>query len=165
MDTDTMIETEGETETKTKLDAGRQNPVQTTFEFQADDAVPFDATALYSHLLEQAEQQYPCGSTEDVVTIFEAEFASAGAVPDLVTTTVADRLIENGIADAPPGDDLKQDALVTFFVDEYTRAFAADPDGLPDPRGVSASTSRPDRDGILPQLRQRLASLLNGLEK
>lgn len=48
MDTDTMIETEGETETKTKLDAGRQNPVQTTFEFRADDAVPFDATALYT---------------------------------------------------------------------------------------------------------------------
>jgi hypothetical protein len=162
MDTDTTIEMEAESETETKLDAGRQNSVQTTFEFQADDAVPFDATALYSHLLEQAEHHYPCGSAEDVVTIFEAEFGSTGTVPDLVTTTVADRLTENGIDAAPPGDDLKRDALVTFFVDEYTRAFVADPDTLPDPRGISANTSRPDRDGILTQLRQRLASLLSG---
>jgi hypothetical protein len=147
-------------DTETKLDVGRRNPIQTSFEFQTADAVPFDATALYSYLYQQAEQQYPCGSAEDVVAIFEAEFASAGVVPDLVRTTVADRLAENGIADAPPGDDLKRDALVAFFVDEYSRAFVASSSDLPDPRGVPADTSQNDHQSIVDYLRQRLSPLL-----
>jgi hypothetical protein len=157
METDTATGTD----TETKLDIGRQNPVQTSFEFHAADAVPFDATALYSYLFERAEQQYPCGSAEDVVAIFEAEFTSAGAVPELVTTTVADRLAENGIMEAPPGDDLKRDALVAFFVDEYSRAFAAGSTGLPDPRGVPADDPpRSDRQSTINRVRQRLSSFL-----
>jgi hypothetical protein len=147
--------------TETKLDVGHQNLIQTSFEFQTADAVPFDATALYSYLFERAEQQYPCGSAEDVVAIFEAEFASAGAVSDLVTTTVADRLAENGITDAPPGDDLKRDALVAFFVDEYSRAFATGSSDLPDPRGVPAGTSREGNQSIIDRLRQRFSSLID----
>jgi hypothetical protein len=150
--------------TETKLDIGRQNPVQTSFEFHAADAVPFDTTALYSYLFKQAEHHYACGYPENVVAIFEAEFASAGVVPDLVRTTIADRLAENGVADAPPGDDLKRDALVALFVDEYSRAFAAGSNDLPDPRGVPAGNSREDNQSIIDRLRQRFSSLI-GLQK
>lgn len=160
METDTTTATD----TETKLDVGRQNPIQTSFAFQTADAVPFDATALYSYLFKQAEHHYPCGSAEDIVAIFEAEFALAGVVPDLVTMTIADRLIENGVAEAPPGDDLKRDALAALFVDEYSRAFAADSNDLPDPRGVPVDTSRSDRRSVVNRLRQRLSSLL-GLRK
>jgi hypothetical protein len=156
----TKIDTATRADTKTKLDVGRQNPIQTSFAFQTADAVPFDATALYSYLFKQAEHHYPCGSAEDVVAIFEAEFASTGAVPDLVRTTVADRLAENGIADVPPGDDLKRDALVAFFVDEYSRAFAAGSNDLPDPRSIPADASRSDGQSFIGRLRQRLSSLL-----
>jgi hypothetical protein len=152
------------TDTETKLDIGRQNPVQTSFEFHAADAVPFDTTALYSYLFKQAEHHYACSYPENVVAIFEAEFASAGAVPDLVRMTIADRLAENGVADAPPGDDLKRDALVALFVDEYSRAFAANSNDLPDPRGVPIDTSRSAHRSVVSCLRQRLSSLL-GLRK
>ena len=150
MDTDTPSETEEET--KTKLDAGRQNPVKTTFTFHANDAVPFDANALHSYLLVQAEQHYFCSTPDDVVAMFEAEFASPGAVPELIATTVADRLTENGIAEAPPGDDLHQDALVVLFVDEFTSAFAAEPSTLPDPRGIPVSATPPGRGGLVERL-------------
>ena len=139
INTDTPSETEAGT--KAKLDAGRQNPVKTTFTFHANDAVPFDADALYSYLLAQAEQHYHCSSPDDVVAMFEAEFASSGVVPELIATTVADRLTENGIAGAPHSDDLHHDALVVLFVDEYTSAFAAEPSTLPDPRGDPCSVS------------------------
>jgi hypothetical protein len=152
MNTDTPSETEAETETKTKLDAGRQNPVKTRFTFRANDAVPLDANALYSYLLVQAEQHYFCSTPDDVVAMFEAEFASPGAVPELIATTVADRLTENGIAEAPPGDDLHQDALVVLFVDEYTSAFAAEPSTLPDPRGIPVSATPPGRGGLVERL-------------
>lgn len=157
MKADTTAETA--TDTTTKLDTGRQNPVETPFEFHTADAVPFDVTALYSYLFEQAECHYTCGCPEDVVAIFETEFASSGAVPNLTRTTVADRLAENEMAKSPPGDDLKRDALVTFFVDEYSRMFAAAPDELPDPRGVPVSTSQGGRGRAGGRFRRWLSSL------
>lgn len=159
INTDTPSETEAGT--KAKLDAGRQNPVKTTFTFHANDAVPFDADALYSYLLAQAEQHYHCSSPDDVVAMFEAEFASSGVVPELIATTVADRLTENGIAGAPHSDDLHHDALVVLFVDEYTSAFAAEPSTLPDPRGVPVSATPVDQGGIVERLRQHAVSFFD----
>jgi hypothetical protein len=159
MDTDTPSETEEET--KTKLDAGRQNPVKTRFTFRANDAVPFDANALYSYLLVQAEQHYFCSTPDDVVAMFEAEFASPGVVPELIAMTIADRRIEKSIADAPLGDDLHQDALVVLFVDEFTSAFAAEPSTLPDPRGVPVSATPTDRSGLVGQLHQHAVSFFD----
>lgn len=153
---------EHKTETETKLTAGEANPVPHRSIFEAGDSVPFDVDALYSYLYCVAEQR-PCGTAADITTIFEDEFCHSGdkngdeGVPALITSTVADRLAENGIAAAPAGDDLKRDALVTFFVDEYSRAFAANLD-VPDPRGVPFEKS--DRNDFLDQLFEVATNIL-----
>jgi hypothetical protein len=143
---------------ETKLGAGRESLVQTNYEFQAADTVPFDVDALYNYLTVQAEQR-ACGTADEVVALFEAEFAASGAVPHRVTTTIEDRLVETNMDTVPAGDDLKRDALITFFVDEYSHAFAASPNDLPDPRGVPL-THAPAQDGFLSSLYSRFRSLL-----
>jgi hypothetical protein len=150
---------------QTKLGAGRQNPVDVPYDFRAEETAPFDVSALYCYLIVQAEQQYLSATVEDIVWLFEAEFASTGAVPESVVSIVTDRFQNTGIAAAPPTDELRLDAVITIFVDEYSHALAAAPGTLPDPRGVPTRPVYSYCSDIATQLRQRLRSLLRGPER
>lgn len=147
---------------QTKLGAGRQNPVNVPYDFRAEETAPFDVSALYCYLVVEAEQRYLSATVEDIVWLFEAEFASTGAVPESVVSIVTDRFQNTGIVAAPPTNELRLDAVITIFVDEYSRAFAAAPDTLADPRGVPTRPLYSYCADISIQLRQRLYSLFRG---
>jgi hypothetical protein len=150
---------------ETKLAAGRQNAVTACHDFRTEETVPFDVSALYCYLVEQAEQRHLLATVEDIVWLFEAEFASNGAIPESVVNVVADRLQQTGMDTASPYDDLRLDAVITIFVDEYSQAFVAAPDKLPDPRGVPTRQRCSSCVGITEQLYQRLRSLLRGSKR
>jgi hypothetical protein len=150
---------------ETKLAAGRQNAVIACHSLRAEETVPFDVSALYCYLVEQAEQRHLLAAVEDTVWLFEAEFASNGAIPESVVNVVADRVQQTGMNAASPYDDLRLDAVITVFLDEYSQAFAAAPDKLPDPRGVPTRPMRSYCVDITEQLCQRLRSLLRGSKR
>jgi hypothetical protein len=150
---------------ETKLAAGRQNAVTACHSFRAEETVPFDVSALYCYLVEQAEQRHLLATVEDIVWLFEAEFASNSAVPESVVNVVTDRVQQTGMDAASPYDDLRLDAVITIFLDEYSQAFVAAPDKLPDPRGVPTRQRCSSCVGITKELWQRLRSLLRGSKR
>jgi hypothetical protein len=165
--TTTDTETIGDTpHSETKLTAGRQNAVAVCHDFRAEETVPFDVSALYCYLVEQAGQQHLLATVEDIVWLFEAEFASHGALPESVVNVVVGRVQQTEIvAAASPYDGLRLDAGITIFLDEYSQAFAAAPNSLPDPRGVPTRPLYSYCVGVTEQLCQRLRSLLRGSKR
>lgn len=138
----------------TKLDRGRQNAVQPS-QLVPNASLPFDVPALYCYLIKRAEDEFTPGTPEAVCSLFETEFACRGSIPDNFLGTLQHRFEAAGLTTMPSQDDLKRDAAIKLFAIEYAKAYAENPQGLPNPRGVTA-TATATRLSPISQLRRSI---------
>lgn len=124
----------------TKLDIGRQNAIQPTG-FPSYDSSPFEASDLYCYLLEQAEQNFIPGTPEAICKLFENEFTNQGHLPNAFLELLKQQFSAAGLSDMPHHDDVKRDGAIRLFALEYTHAYIQQPQGLPDPRDATTSTT------------------------
>lgn len=106
---------------QTKLTHGRQNEVDPAVLKQYGGATAQYDEGLYCYLIAEAEQQHILGTVDDVVTLFEHEFPDLEPVSSETRDAIHQKMVENGIANAPDTDELKRDAAIAIFVSEYSK--------------------------------------------
>lgn len=107
--------------TSTKLERGRENGVQRNqYHGEVPEDISFDVAALWAYLVERAEQTSPC-NMDGMISLFEDEFHDIPVVIDEQSRLTWQA---RNISDAPNGDDIKNIAAVSHFVESYALYYA-----------------------------------------
>jgi hypothetical protein len=106
---------------QSKLDRGRQNGVRPDqYSGELPEGLSFDVVALWCYLVERAERTFPC-DMDGMIDLFEDEFHD---IPSTLDESLRTEWNASGISDAPNGDDIKNIAAVSEFVDGYALYYA-----------------------------------------